>query len=47
MQKMFEFKTKSSPESFTATVDGAADLPARKLPQLEEFNATPLSSFLE
>ena len=34
--KVFEITTESSPASLTATVDGAAYLTARNLPQLEE-----------
>ena len=41
---MFLITIKNSPASLTVTVDGAADLPSRNLPQLEEFHAAPLSS---
>ena len=44
LQKVFEIMTKSNPASLTATIDGAGDLPARNLPQHEEFHATPLMS---
>ena len=44
LQKVFKITTERSPGSLTATVDGAADLTARNLPQCEEFNAKPLSS---
>ena len=36
-QKMVEITTKSSHASLTATVDSAADLPARNLPQREDI----------
>ena len=42
--KVFEITIESSPASLTETVDGAADLMTRNLPQREEFYATPLSS---
>ena len=47
LQKVFEITTESSPASLTATLDGAADLTARNLPQREEFHATSLSSLPE
>ena len=47
LQKVFEITTENSPASLTTTAEGAADLPARNLPQREEFHATPLSSLLD
>ena len=44
LQNVFETTTESSPASLTATVDGAADLPARNLKQREKFHDMPLSS---
>ena len=44
LQVMFEITTKSSLASLTVTINGAADLPARNLPQHEEFHAKPLMS---
>ena len=41
---VIEFTNESSPASLTVTVDGAADLPGRNLPQREEFHVKPLSS---
>ena len=40
----FEIMTEISPASLTEIVDGAADLPAKNLPQREESHATPLLS---
>ena len=42
-KKLFKIMAESSPTSLTATVDGAADLPARNLPLCEEFHEMPLS----
>ena len=47
LQKVFGITTESRPASLTATVNGAADLPARNLPQREEFHAMPLSILTE
>ena len=40
LQKMVEI----CPANLTVKADGAADLPARNLPQCKEFHATPISS---
>ena len=42
LQKVFEIMTKISLAFLTAMVDGTADLPARNLPQRDEFHAMPL-----
>ena len=44
LQKVIEIKTESNATSLTASVDGAADLPASNLPQRKEFHEKPLSS---
>ena len=47
LQKTFKITIENSTAKLIATVDGTADLPARNLPQSEEFYVVLLSSLMD